>query len=60
MDGFRVSVSSSGFDRMRSSKIAEKLGMSRNTVAPLVGLEEPPRYERRRWVPSWMLTGVRS
>jgi transposase len=28
------------------SKIAEKLAMSRNTVARLVELEEPPRYER--------------
>ncbi len=28
--------------------IAEKLGMSRNTVARLVGLEEPPTYRRRR------------
>ena len=29
------------------AKIAEKLGMSRNTVTRLAGLGEPPRYERR-------------
>ncbi len=29
------------------AKIAEKLSMSRNTVARLLELEEPPRYERR-------------
>ncbi len=28
--------------------IAEKLGMSRNTVARLVELEEPPAYRRPR------------
>jgi transposase len=28
------------------TKIADKLGMSRNTVTRLLGLEEPPRYER--------------
>jgi transposase len=29
------------------TRIAEKLGMSRNTVARLLGLSEPPVYERR-------------
>jgi transposase len=30
------------------TRIAEKLGMSRNTVARLLELSEPPRYERAR------------
>ena len=36
------------FHRERWSKtaIAEKLEMSRNTVDRLLGLDEPPRYER--------------
>jgi transposase len=29
------------------AKIGDELGMSRNTVARLLGLSEPPRYERR-------------
>jgi hypothetical protein len=31
---------------MSKSAIAEKLSMSRNTVARLVALAEPPKYER--------------
>jgi transposase len=30
------------------TEIAEKLGMSRNTVSRLLGLAEPPQYRRRR------------
>lgn len=33
---------------MSKSAIAEKLSMSRNTVARLVALSEPPKYERQR------------
>ncbi len=33
---------------MSKSAIADKLSMSRNTVARLVGLSEPPKYGRPR------------
>jgi transposase len=33
---------------MGKATIAAKLGMSRTTVHRLLGLSEPPRYERRR------------
>ena len=33
-------------DGWSKSAIAEKFGMSRNTVAGLLGKDEPPRYER--------------
>lgn len=32
---------------LSKSRIAERLGMSRNTVARLVSLDEPPRYRRK-------------
>jgi transposase len=34
-------------EKMSKSAIAEKLSMSRNTVARLVGMDEPPKYERQ-------------
>jgi transposase len=34
-------------DGWTKTAIAEKLGMSRNTVADLIALDRPPRYERR-------------
>jgi len=33
---------------LSKTEIGRRLGMSRNTVARLLGLSEPPRYERRR------------
>lgn len=33
---------------LSKTRIAERLEMSRNTVAKLLGWDEPPRYERRR------------
>jgi len=33
---------------MSKSGIADRLGMSRNTVARLLGLDDPPRYRRKR------------
>lgn len=33
-------------EHMSKAAIAAKLGMSRNTVARLLSLHEPPRYER--------------
>ncbi|MDE0288487.1 MAG: helix-turn-helix domain-containing protein [bacterium] len=32
---------------MSKSRISERLGMSRNTVARLLSLDEPPRYRRK-------------
>ncbi|MCY4367860.1 MAG: helix-turn-helix domain-containing protein [bacterium] len=32
---------------LSKSRIAERLGMSRNTVARLLSLDEPPRYRRK-------------
>ena len=32
---------------LSKSRIAERVGMSRNTVARLLSLDEPPRYRRK-------------
>ncbi|MDE0170123.1 MAG: hypothetical protein OXS29_11475 [bacterium] len=34
---------------LSKSRIAERLGMSRDTVVRLLGLDEPPEYRRRPW-----------
>ena len=46
MIGLRSIVCSirEGFSK---SRIGERLGMSRNTVARLLALDEPPRYRRK-------------
>jgi len=36
-----------GRDGLSKSRVAERLGMSRNTVARLLALDEPPRYRRK-------------
>ena len=46
MIGLR-SIAWFGREGMSKSRIAEWLGMSRNTVARLLSLDEPPRYRRK-------------